>query len=844
MTVPRFVAAHVVAILIALSCGSDGAVAQCVTPLAPADAAGMANFGASVAGNGTRVVVGAPQADVTGTDSGAAYVYELDGGTWVEITRLIAADGAAWDWFGGAVAISGDVIAVSAARDDDAGAESGAVYVYRFDGADWVAEQKLVANDGAAGDYFGSSIAIEGDRLIVGAPRDSVDGVRSGSVYIYEYDGAVWQSAAHIVADDAASGDNFGASVAIVDDLALVGAPFHNAAEPASGAAYVLRRESDVWTQQLKITPADAESGDVFGSAVAFDGATALFGAWGDDEQGTDAGAAYVYSVAWPDVDELTKLYAPAPTALDQLGTSVAVRGNRILLGAPRSDAHAADGGDVYLFQYDGAAWDAGVALGAVVAEAGSGLGENVALLDAHLIAGAPQAGATGELHAFGGLDDCGGEGTLDLVAILLDGAADCNGNCVPDTCDLDSGASTDGNENGIPDECENDCNGNGVPDDLDISDGTSVDVNSNGIPDECETDCNDNGVPDDVDIADGTSVDCQPNGIPDECDVRDGFSADEDEDGTPDECQADCNGNGVIDTLDIADGTSVDCNGNFVPDACEIDANSPAPGGPFYCQDDCDPDCNGNGVPDVCDIADGSEADCDGDGQPDSCQPDADNDGVIDACDACPDDPLKDDPLVCGCGSPETDDDSDGVPNCIDECADTPSGIQVDAIGCPANDCNGNRVDDGMDVAAGTSADCDGNGQPDECQRDRDNDGVIDRCDNCRDIANANQLDSDGNGVGDMCDPGAQGPKPPIDDSLSEDDPGESPNDGTGDSPTDTQDEASQTEADRPSDVAPPREFVPTACGGVVCGAGVLGWMPVTIAGLCGLRRHVSRRR
>jgi len=140
-----------------------------------------------------------------------------------------------------------------------------------------------------------------------------------------------------------------------------------------------------------------------------------------------------------------------------------------------------------------------------------------------------------------GGLEDCNGNGTIDLCDIHLGYSSDCNLNAVPDECDLDDPAASDCNTNNIPDECETDCNENAIPDDCDLADQTSFDCNANGVPDECddEPDCNENSIPDRCDIRDGASGDCNGNEFPDECDVASGRSPDRDASGIPDECEA-----------------------------------------------------------------------------------------------------------------------------------------------------------------------------------------------------------------------------------------------------------------------------------------------------------------
>ena len=286
-------------------------------------------------------------------------------------------------------------------------------------------------------------------------------------------------------------------------------------------------------------------------------------------------------------------------------------------------------------------------------------------------------------------LSDCDENGTPDVCESFKD----CNVNGIPDRCE------TEGNDcdfNGIPDECDPDCNGDGLPDACETdcnNDGTPdecqdlPDCDRNGTPDICEPsdDCNANNVPDRCELA---GNDCDSNGIPDECDP------DCDNDGTPDSCEKDCNADGISDDCQKLE----DCDENGIPDVCEIFEDCNVNQVPDQCELDRN-DCNLSGIPDECEL---KNNDCDSNGIPDECDPDCDEDSVPDACEedcnrnGLPDDCDLDQGLSEDC-------DSNGVP---DEC-DLANGVP---------DCNGNGVLDVCDLLGGKFDDCNNNGIPDDC--------------------------------------------------------------------------------------------------------------------------------
>ena len=275
------------------------------------DEAAGDQFGYSVAISGDLAIVGA-WGDDDGSASGSAYIFDRSTG-WSQIAKLTASDAERGDEFGYSVAISGNLAVVGARLHRDGGSASGAGYV--FDGSTgWDQVTKLTASDAAANDQFGTSVAISGDLAIVGAPGDRDDGPDSGSAYLF--DGSTgWSQIAKLTASDAAAVDRFGTSVAINGDLAIVGAPLDDDGGPDSGSTYLFDASTG-WSEVAELTASDAGRGDEFGYSVAISGDLAVAGARLDDDSGSSSGSAYVFdrSIGWNLVAKLTESGAAAPT--------------------------------------------------------------------------------------------------------------------------------------------------------------------------------------------------------------------------------------------------------------------------------------------------------------------------------------------------------------------------------------------------------------------------------------------------------------------------------------------------------------------------------------------------
>ena len=307
--------------------------------LLPNDNAAGDWFGFSVAISGTTAIVGALQDDDNGNNSGSAYLFDTTTGQ--QIAKLLPDDGAAGDGFS-RVAISGTTAVVGARGDDDNGPNSGSAYL--FDATTGWQIAKLLPNDGAAGELFGASVATSETTAIVGAWGDDDNGFTSGSAYLF--DTTTGQQIAKLLPDDGAAGDWFGISVAISGATAIVGAYRNDDNGPTSGSAYLF--DTTTGQQIAKLLPDDGASGDYFGYSVAIGGTTAIVGARHDDDNGADSGSAYLFDTA--SGRQIAKLLPNDGAAGDGFGISVAISGTTAIVGAYQDDDGGDKSGSAYLF--------------------------------------------------------------------------------------------------------------------------------------------------------------------------------------------------------------------------------------------------------------------------------------------------------------------------------------------------------------------------------------------------------------------------------------------------------------------------------------------------------------
>jgi FG-GAP repeat len=381
-------------VAVVLSTAPAGAAGGSETKLTPSDAAGHDQFGAAVAVSGDTIVVGAPLV-------GAAYVYSPDGLGGHDEVKLTPSDAPAGEDFGRSVAVSGGAIVVGDPFDDAAGLQSGAAYVFLADGSGGYDRVKLAASDGAPSDWFGRSVAVSGDTIVVGAPRDDEAGFQSGSVYVFTPNGLGGYEETKLTAPDAESGDNFGEAAAVWGDTIVVGSPNDDDDGDSSGSVYVFAASRSGVYQATKLAASDGAAGDQFGSSVAISARRIVVGAFGDDGAGDQSGSAYVFTAVRSSTYRESKLTAFDGAAFDAFGWSVAVAGRTVVVGAPFDDDAADWSGSAYVYRLDrsGGGYDSAKLVASDAAH-GDEFGWSVATSGPRIVVGAPVNDLAEPLHS------------------------------------------------------------------------------------------------------------------------------------------------------------------------------------------------------------------------------------------------------------------------------------------------------------------------------------------------------------------------------------------------------------------------------------------------------------
>ncbi|MHC4695605.1 MAG: FG-GAP repeat protein, partial [Planctomycetota bacterium] len=308
---------------------------------------------------------------------------------WIEAAKLTASGATTGNEFGTAVSISGDRAIVGAPASGPGGGGRGSAYVFRRDDRGtpsdptddtWTEEAKLTASDGVAGDWFGVSVSISGNRAVIGASFNVYTSPSAnGSAYVFRRDDNDtpldpsddnWVEEDKLTSPDATRGDWYGLSVSISGDYAVVGAAFDDPAVGPSGSAYLYRRHGSdpnygTWVEQTKLTASDAALHDYFGFSVAISGDWAIVGSLWDDEEGDRSGSAYCFrrddngTPLYPNDDswvEAQKLTALDAAAKDNFGNAVSISDRWAIVGAERNDDacsgdSSCDSGSAYVYR-------------------------------------------------------------------------------------------------------------------------------------------------------------------------------------------------------------------------------------------------------------------------------------------------------------------------------------------------------------------------------------------------------------------------------------------------------------------------------------------------------------
>ncbi|MCP3915036.1 MAG: hypothetical protein GY711_05735 [bacterium] len=351
-------------------------------------------FGRVIDFDGDTLAAGSPYYDVTQADDGAAYVWEWGPAGPGAMTMFTSPSASNQAHFGSAVAIDDDTLVVGEEHSDLFVNSGGAVHVYVRQAGVWTLQQTLTLASPAYFDEFGASVDLEGDRLVVGGPSHGTN--RTGGAWVFDRVGTQWSQTGYLVATDLLWGDEFGRDVAVSGDTVLVGVPAHGGGGIDEGAAYVFREVGGIWSQERKLEPSPGTLSGHFGISVDLEGDLALIGATNTN----DPGAAYAFTrsgSAWS-LEMILTAWSGATHAT--FGDSVALDGERAVIGAWQDSAPSFGEGSAYVFDRDGGAWT-GVARLIRSTPAISRFGRGTAISGDTVFAGATIASPSGVIYEY-----------------------------------------------------------------------------------------------------------------------------------------------------------------------------------------------------------------------------------------------------------------------------------------------------------------------------------------------------------------------------------------------------------------------------------------------------------
>lgn len=382
--------------------------------LSAPDAEALDEFGWSVAISKQFLVIGARNADPEFnsnrlTDAGAVYIFERQGGFWSQTTKLMAKDIKPGDSFGTSVAIDRDTVVIGAPGHDLADEkDAGAVYIFVHTEQGWIQQAKITADDPQSEDNFGCSVAIDGNTVVVGADgKDQGFLVDAGVAYIFIRNQGFWKQQSKLTAAKPKMWDYFGTSVAIYHHRAVIGATqAYLMGELGTGAAYVFVRNGKSWSLETTLSPDDGRPGDFFGNSVGvFDDTIAVGASLSDPYTGGDrlinAGSVYVFNLNHGAWKQQAKLLPLDLQSFDHFGQSVFIQGKYLLIGANNKSIDDQVGaGAAYLYFFNGNQWEFKSEIVADQPQKYDYFGQSVALDEDYLTIGANGRDPHGNIKA------------------------------------------------------------------------------------------------------------------------------------------------------------------------------------------------------------------------------------------------------------------------------------------------------------------------------------------------------------------------------------------------------------------------------------------------------------
>lgn len=313
----------------------------------------LIEYGIATAIDGNTLVIGSNKHDGSNTYVGAAYVFIRQGSSWQLQAKLEPNVKRRNQFFGWSVDMMGDTVVVGAPGDKSTGTNAGAAYVFTRSGTTWTQQAKILPADLTANDGFGIDVSVDSDSLAAGAYNEGPSS--AGAAYVFTRSGTNWSQQAKLTAADGGASQTFGFAVALQGNTLVVGANGYENSSGFAGAAYVFQRSGSTWTQQQKLTPDASSNGLIgFGVSVAIDGNSIAVGSHGDDQMGNNAGAAYKYGWNGSTWAQQSKLFSLNTAAGQEFGVHVSVSGNTVVVGANSGKFNAMmDGlpGSAYAFE-------------------------------------------------------------------------------------------------------------------------------------------------------------------------------------------------------------------------------------------------------------------------------------------------------------------------------------------------------------------------------------------------------------------------------------------------------------------------------------------------------------